>query len=257
MAKKSAKSVTKSVEGEARAEYTRLDMLPAWPRNPKKHNIEQIKASIRRFGFVLPPVVDERTGRLVAGHGRIESLEAMRAANEPAPGRVRVEPDGMWSILVLRGVAFESEKEAEAYLLGDNRLSEIGGWDDEMLKEMLASLQATGDEADLLGVGWNDKEINALIRATDSDRAQGPTPEEKLDSYIGAAIKQLVIFLDSETYDKTIARLGRVMEHAKAESHTDAFLKLLDQYEEAHAGNLPELDGVYVEEDPTVEGQEG
>lgn len=233
---------------EAKLEYMRLDQLPPWPRNPKKHDIPTLQKSLMRFGWVLPVILDEDSKRLLAGHGRCETALSLKAMSEKdrvekfgaaMPDRVRLAKDGEWMIPVLRGVQFKSAKEAEAYLLADNRTNELGGWDDEMLTEMLRDLQASGDTADLAGVGWDDGEINALIRATNSDRDKGLAPEEKLGGYIDAAIKQLTLFFDSDQYDSTVARLQRVMEHAQAETHTDAVLKMLLEYEEKHA--LPPL----------------
>ena len=58
-------------------EYLPLSHLQVAPRNPKRHALDQLGASIGRFGYVEPIIVDERTGRLVAGHGRRDSLLRM------------------------------------------------------------------------------------------------------------------------------------------------------------------------------------
>jgi len=157
MAKKSKAAVAPAEpEQELRIEYMALGALQTAPRNPKKHDLETAQASLNRFGHVTPLVLDERTGRLVAGHGRKEAYEGLKAAGKPPPGRVRVGPDGEWLVPVLRGAAFKDDKEAEAYLLVDNRLGEIGGWDEAALVESMREL----DRADLLG--WSDTEMAAL-----------------------------------------------------------------------------------------------
>jgi hypothetical protein len=53
-----------------RIEYMPVEKLQEAPRNPKHHSLEEIKQSMRRFGFVQAPAINETTGRLVAGHGR-------------------------------------------------------------------------------------------------------------------------------------------------------------------------------------------
>ena len=118
-----------------RVEYVPLRELQRWPRNPKNHDGEAIQASIGRFGFVQPIVLDESTGRIVAGHGRLESLTALRDSGAAAPARVEVAGDD-WRVPVLRGVAFASEHEAEAFLLADNATTVLGGWDDAALAEV-------------------------------------------------------------------------------------------------------------------------
>jgi hypothetical protein len=61
-----------------RLEYVPLDDLQPAARNPKRHDLPAIGRSIDTFGYVEPVVLDERTGRLVAGHGRVEQLRAAR-----------------------------------------------------------------------------------------------------------------------------------------------------------------------------------
>jgi hypothetical protein len=130
-------------------EYTALSDLRRWDRNPKLHDIEALAASIRRHGFVEPVVRDERTGKLVAGHGRDETLEMMKRAGEPPPKRIKVrESDGEWLVPCLTGISFEDESIAEAYIIGSNRLVELGGWDEEALQAII-----TTDGFDALGTG--------------------------------------------------------------------------------------------------------
>lgn len=120
-------------------EYTALSDLRRWDRNPKLHDIEVLAASIRRHGFIEPIVKDERTGKMVAGHGRDETLEMMKRAGEPAPKRIKVREDGEWLVPVLTGIAFEDESTAEAYIIGSNRLVELGGWDEEALQAIVTT----------------------------------------------------------------------------------------------------------------------
>ena len=54
-------------------------------RNPKAHDDEGIAASMARFGYVEAITMDERTGLLVAGHGRLDFLEGARDAGEAPP----------------------------------------------------------------------------------------------------------------------------------------------------------------------------
>ena len=141
-----------AVDGQVRVEYLSLSSLKPAKRNPKRHHIETVLASMLRFGYNVPMLLDERTGRLVAGHGRMEALKAAKASGQEPPDRIRVK-DGHWLVPVIRGVAFTDDKEAEAYLLADNQTTIVGGWDDKELKEILASLEADGG---LVGTGFED-----------------------------------------------------------------------------------------------------
>ena len=123
-----------------RIEYLPLAELARWPGNPKEHADGAIAASISRFGFRDPLAIDETTGRLIAGHGRLSVLERAHAAGQPAPQFVQVRDDGMWLIPVTRGGSFADESEASAYLIAHNRTSELGGWNEDLLAGMLGSL---------------------------------------------------------------------------------------------------------------------
>jgi hypothetical protein len=153
-----------------RIEMVALSMLERWPRNPKGHAADLLDSSIGRFGYVAPILVDEGTGKIVAGHGRLESLSRRKAAGEPPPKRVVVGQNGDWMVPVIRGVEFANEHEAEAYLLADNRLSEVGGWDDNMLVSILSDWG--GDS--LIGLGWELTDITDMITEVQLDSMKTP-----------------------------------------------------------------------------------
>lgn len=132
-----------------------LDDLVLAPSNVKKHSVELIAASLRRFGFADPVVVDQRTGELLAGHGRVEALQAMREAGESPPAGA----DG-WRVPVYTGWASTDDTEADAARVALNRTTEAGGWDDAPLSDLLVRLQAMDDG--LVGVGFDTAEVEEL-----------------------------------------------------------------------------------------------
>jgi len=150
------------IKDELKIEYVPLDQVQKWPRNPKNHDLDTLEKSISRFGFVQPVIVDGESNRLVAGHGRLEALLRMRQAGGNPPKRVLVDKaSGAWLIPVLSGVKFASEADAEAYLIADNRIVELGGWDTNLLTDMLQEL--TSDSFKLEGVGFDLKMIEDMI----------------------------------------------------------------------------------------------
>ena len=177
--------------GQIRIEYIPLSQITRWPRNPKLHDQDTLGKSIDRFGFVQPLLLDEATGRLIAGHGRLENLQARKAAGEPPPSRVQVAGDD-WLVPVTRGVSFKSDQEAEAYLIADNRLVELGGWDDAALAEMMLDMEKAniGDLATMFdGLGVGRKEYDRLLRhlpQTDSGQEEtGGLPDVAPRSRLG------------------------------------------------------------------------
>ena len=62
-------------------EYLPLSSLKPARRNPKRHDLGTLDQSLDRFGFVAPIILDERTKRIVAGHGRMEAPFAAKTAS--------------------------------------------------------------------------------------------------------------------------------------------------------------------------------
>jgi len=155
-----------------RIEYMDLADLVRAPRNPKQHDLGAIHQSIARFGFVSPIILDERTGRLLAGHGRLDSLQAAKASGDKPPDRI-IAQDGTWRVPVVRGVASKSDQDAEAYLVADNRTVELGGWDDAALASLLSDLAA---QDALAGTGFDQDDVDVLLkRLGDSTVGQDET----------------------------------------------------------------------------------
>jgi hypothetical protein len=145
---------------EIRVEYLDFEEVESWPRNPKDHDLHEIRKSFYRFGFIKPVLVDEGTGKLVAGHGRLDTLRLLRD-NKVQPPRGVQEVEGRWLIPVLKGVEFRDPAEAEAFLLADNRIPELGGWKQDILDSMIEEMS---DVDDLLeGTGFEEAGIDKIL----------------------------------------------------------------------------------------------
>jgi len=138
-------------------DYVSIDELPAALRNPKAHDLDALAESISRYGYVEPVVVDERTGRLVSGHGRVEQLRRLRDAGQTPPDGI----DGDWRVPVVRGWSSRSDAEAEAFVVAANQLTIRGGWDPRLLADTLQAIQST--DLGLVGVGFTDAELADLL----------------------------------------------------------------------------------------------
>ena len=145
-------------------EYLPLSEIVEADSNPKDHDIGQIYQSIKRFGFTQPIMMNENTGKLLAGHGRLQTLQQMKQAGEKTPNRIK-EKDDEWLVPVLKGIKFEDEMEAKAYLIADNRLTELGGWNTGELVETLQDLIEGG--LDLDGVGYDFDDLESMVNQID------------------------------------------------------------------------------------------
>ncbi len=159
--------------------YVRLDDIREAPLNPKEHDLEAIRSSIEKFGYVTPGLLDERTGRLIAGHGRTIALRAMHYAQDTPPAGVRLDNDGAWMVPVITGWASRNDAEAAAYLVIDNHHPTLGGWDEPGLAELLEGIRDT--DPDLLDLtGFDDDEIAQLLGEPTDTTPGGPGgPGEK------------------------------------------------------------------------------
>lgn len=154
-----------------------LDEIIEADHNPKDHATDDLEASVSRFGFVEPITLDERTGKLVSGHGRLHELQRRHTAGEDPPEGVEVY-QGTWTAPVVRGWASADDTEAEAYLVTANRLTEKGGWLDDGLAESLTRLAATAPG--LEGIGYSDDDLEALLARLSSEPPSGPWRDRAL-----------------------------------------------------------------------------
>ena len=158
------------VAGPRRIEYMPLDDLVEAHRNPKSHDDDLIGNSITRFGFADASILDERTGRLIAGHGRFRNLRNRRDAGDAAPDGIVADDNGTWLVPVQRGWASRSDEDAEGFLITHNRSGETGGWDNRALAEILDELRDTAPDV-FDTTGFTSDDLDAMLHdfATDRD----------------------------------------------------------------------------------------
>ena len=119
-----------------RIEHWPIERLIPYTNNPRLHSeadVDKIAASIRRWGWTNPALVDEN-GTLIAGHGRVAAAVKLKLTSIP--------------VIVARGW---SEDEKQAYRLADNELAARASWDFDLLGNELRDLQSSGFDLDLIG----------------------------------------------------------------------------------------------------------
>ena len=113
----------------------KLSELHPYEQNAKKHTEKQVKqvaASIKRFGFNQPLVVD-KNNEIVVGHGRYLAAQTLGLQEAPC---IKIED--------------LTQEEVEAYRLADNKLNE-SDWDMGLVIEQLKYLDAQGFDIELTG----------------------------------------------------------------------------------------------------------
>jgi DNA modification methylase len=133
--------------------------LRPYARNAKMHGDDQvamIAASMAKFGWTVPCMVAD-DGELIAGHGRVLAATML----------------GLKEVPVIR-LGHLDDAERRAYRIADNKLTEIGEWDEAVLRDEIAGLLAEDFDLSLLGI--TDEDLDALLQ--DPDVCDGETEGE-------------------------------------------------------------------------------
>ncbi|MFH0848713.1 MAG: hypothetical protein V1857_04355 [archaeon] len=66
-------------------------LLVSYPLTP--HVVGHSRRSIEGFGFKAPILIDEKSGYIATGHGRVDALSALKKAGRPPPEHIKVVKD--------------------------------------------------------------------------------------------------------------------------------------------------------------------
>jgi DNA modification methylase len=133
--------------------YQRVERLAAHSHNARthsKHQIRQIAASIKAFGFTTPVLIDCKN-TIVAGHGRVEAAKLLGMEEVPT-----IRLDNL------------TEDQIRAYVIADNRLAEKAGWDKSILAIELQHLLTIESDLDATITGFDIPEIDLIIQESNT-----------------------------------------------------------------------------------------
>lgn len=148
------------------------------PENPKEHNLPDLIDSIKRFGFVAFPTLDEASDTLVAGHGRCEALAAMKLAGDIRPNGIDVDASGNWLVPTIYGVSFADENERDAYIIADNAHVMNGSWSLDRLSSWVGRLDALPTGDGLQGIGLPAVDLQSLLGKYEEPESKQEEDEE-------------------------------------------------------------------------------
>lgn len=141
------------------------DLIP-YANNPRTHSdqqVAQVAASIQEFGFNNPILIDEHNS-IIAGHGRLAAAQKLDLKLVPT--------------ITLEGL---SEAQRKAYVIADNKLTENGGWDYDLLAVEIERLKELDVDIDL--TGFDPTELDTILEPevveglTDEDEVPEPPQE--------------------------------------------------------------------------------
>ena len=150
--------------------YPEIDELHPASRRVRKSDpvqVARIRASIEKFG-VCQPVLIDKSGAIVHGHGVVEAARALGLRQVPAIAVEHLSP----SQLRLLPITL-------------NRLGETGQWDEQALRLEFEELIVLGE--DVLVSGFESAEIDLLLLDEEAE-GEAETAEEALSG--GASISE-------------------------------------------------------------------
>jgi DNA modification methylase len=150
--------------------YRRVDEIKSDAANPRRHSkkqIRQIAASIEAFGFIVPILID-RDGNIVAGHGRWLACRYLGFTEVPTLCVDHLTP-----------------AQACAFRIADNRLTEIGTWDDRLLAQQLKDLSLLGLDFSVELTGFEMGEIDLRIAALEELSEASEDPADAVPEFPG------------------------------------------------------------------------
>lgn len=131
-----------------------IDSLQGLPGNPRVGDVEAVAASLDRFGQRKPIVVRKDDGTIIAGNHTWQAAKKLG-----------------WKEIAVAFVG-DDDVTAQAYALADNRTAELGGYDEQALKDLID--QVASIDPDLVRIsGWSDEAVQEL-----TDRIAAGQPKD-------------------------------------------------------------------------------
>jgi DNA modification methylase len=152
-----------ALKNDQRIELVPIDRLTPYKGNARTHSKRQLRGlakSVKRFGFLQPVLIDDKGG-IIAGHGRVEAAKLLGLKETPA---IRI--------------SHLTAEEKRAFIIADNRLSELAGWDQEALALELQGLVDLN--FDIEATGFELGEIDVLLDNAEEEKHEPAAPEDNI-----------------------------------------------------------------------------
>ena len=124
-----------------------LAEIHPYANNPRKNDeaVAGVAASIKRFGFLIPMVID-RNNEIICGHTRYKAAKQLGLTEVPC-----VIADEL------------TEEEIRAFRLADNKVSEKATWDMDLLPVELAGIMLPMEEFGFESISPDEFEENFVL----------------------------------------------------------------------------------------------
>src|SRR5574344_419803 len=136
-------------------EYIAIKAIKPYEQNPRIHKskqIAQIANSIKEFNFNNPVLIDENN-EVIAGHGRLLAAEHLKLKEVPVIKLVHL-----------------NDAQKKAYRIADNKLTENGQWDIDLLKLEFSELEKLSLDFSLDITGFDIADIDIILDDSLTDK---------------------------------------------------------------------------------------
>lgn len=197
-----------------------LDTLAPHPDNPRVHDLPVISASLARFGQQRPILVvpagrvDANRATIVAGHGTTAGAAEL----------------GWTHVAIIESDLTDAE--IEAYLAADNRVGDLGSYEDDRL---LALLKRIDEGPGLEGVGYGRDDLDDLLASLQEKAPANPNAQvlrdtsyaEFLQRYANRQTRGILLDFATASYGWVVDALEAYREREGLASNAAAVVHLL------------------------------
>ena len=197
-----------------------VDTLKEFPGNPRKGNVKKLAESLTANGQYKPIVVQKSTQQILAGN---HLWKAAKELNWTEINVVEIDVN---------------DEQAKKIVAADNRLGELGTYDEQALLDLL-------EEINLEGTGYEPADVDDLLAFLEEKVAvdwktgnplegqqenvqHRPTLSERAEHYAERTIRLLMCEFPNAHYVWIIENLTALREQYGVESNADAILKLVE-----------------------------
>ena len=190
-----------------------VGVLQKYPDNPRKGDIKALVESLKNHGQYKPIVVQESTNQILAGNHLWEAAKSLG-----------------WETIDVTYVDV-NDAQAKRIVVADNRLADLGTYDNEKLLELLGDI-------DLAGTGYDANDVDDLLALIDEvteipSEQHGvqegvtvrPTLAERAERYAERTIRLLMAEYPNHQYVWVIERLTELREQYGVDSNAEAILQ--------------------------------
>ena len=121
-----------------------INKLQLLPGNPRRGDVDAVKASLEKFGQRKPIVVRKSDQVVIAGNHTLQAAQALS-----------------WSEIAVVWVD-DDDTMSKAFALADNRTAELGDYDEEALAALIGEVGALDPEL-LEATGWDSESVSELL----------------------------------------------------------------------------------------------